>query len=284
MSDFSLPEEIRAEFTVNADGRTTTTIRGAARLAGVNEKALRYQFSTAEKSAPKLAQKLMEHGFNPAEFSTNGITEVALSVILEFYSFDAGARCTQQARLVYKAFASIGIRAWLQQQLDYQPTNTNPTPESTLTEIDHIFSGLYKLNIKPELIESAKLTAIAKTFPHLATAAEESKQLVSAHNQVEEIPLSPTKLGKIIAEQLGLSKPISARRINQILITVGFQDSERVSNSKGKTKLQYKLTELGEKYARIQLDTARGHNKTVYVIRWFKSVIPIITEAMNNDQ
>ena len=108
--------------------------------------------------------------------------------------------------------------------------------------------------------------------------------MLSAHNQVEEIPLSPTKLGKIIAEQLGLSKPISARRINQILITVGFQDSERVSNSKGKTKIQYKLTKLGEEYARIQLDTARGHNKTIYVIRWFKSVIPIITEAMNNDQ
>ena len=191
MSDLILSEEIKAEFTVNADGSTTTTIRGAARLAGVNEKALRYQFSTAEKSAPKLAQKLMEHGFNPAEFSTNGITEVALSVILEFYSFDAGARCTQQARLVYKAFASIGIRTWLQQQLDYKPTSSNSTPDSTLTEIDHIFSGLYKLNIKPELIESAKLTAIAKTFPHLATAAEESKQLVSAHNQVEEIPLSP---------------------------------------------------------------------------------------------
>ena len=108
--------------------------------------------------------------------------------------------------------------------------------------------------------------------------------MLSAHNQVEEIPLSPTKLGKIIAEQLGFDKPISARRINQILITIGFQDAERVSNSKGKTKIQYKLTKLGEEYARIQLDTARGHNKTVYVIRWFKSVIPIITEAMNNDQ
>ncbi len=284
MSNIILPEEIKAEFTINSDGSTVTSIRGAARLAGVNEKALRYQFSTAEKSAPKLAQKLMEHGFNPAEFSRNGITEVALSVILEFYSFDAGARCTEQARFVYRAFASIGIRVWLQEQLDYQATSSNPTPDSTLALIDHIFSGLYKLNIKPELIESAKLTAIAKTFPHLETAAEESKQLLSAHNQVEEIPLSPTKLGKIIAEQLGLSKPISARRINQILISVGFQNSERVANSKGQTKIQYKLTKLGEEYARIQLDTARGHNKTIYVIRWFKSVIPIITEAMNNDQ
>ena len=95
-----------------------------------------------------------------------------------------------------------------------------------------------KLNIAPQLIQSAKLSAIAKTFPHLETAAEESKQLISAQMQVEEIPLSPTKLGKIIAEQLELDKPISARRINQILVEIGFQDSERVSNSKGKTKIQ----------------------------------------------
>ncbi len=127
--------------------------------------------------------------------------------------------------------AAIGIRAWLHQQLDYQPKprpNTSTVP--TIEEIDLVFAGLEKLNIAPQLIQSAKLSAIAKTFPHLETAAEESKQLISAQMQVEEIPLSPTKLGKIIAEQLGFSKPISARRINQILIEIGFQDSERVTN------------------------------------------------------
>ena len=190
MSDLILSEEIKPEFTVNADGSTTTTIRGAARLTGVDHKALSRHFSGGDFSSSKLSQKLIAEGFKPGDFS-EGITEIALATILEYYAFDAGARCTQQARLVYKAFASIGIRTWLQQQLDYKPTSSNSTPDSTLTEIDHIFSGLYKLNIKPELIESAKLTAIAKTFPHLATAAEESKQLVSAHNQVEEIPLSP---------------------------------------------------------------------------------------------
>ncbi len=283
MNDIILPEEIKAEFKIQSDGSSVTSIRGASRLAGVDEKALRYQFSPAEKSSRKLAQKLMEHGFDPAEFSTNGIGEVALSLILEFYSFDAGARCTEQARLVYRAFASVGIRVWLQQQLDYQPTTTNPTPESTLAEIDQIFSGLYKLNIQPELIESTKLTAIAKTFPHLETAAEESKQLISAHNQVEEIPLSPTKLGKIIGQQLSLDKPISARRINQILVEIGFQDSERITNSKGQTKIQYKLTELGKQHGRIRLDTAKNQVKTVYVVRWFKSVIPIVLDSLNQD-
>ncbi len=187
MNDMTLNEEIRAEFTVNPDGSTTTTIRGAARLAGISPSSLS---EGVRKTNSKLTQSLINKGIEPDRFFQEGIDEVALANILEYYAFEAGARCTTQAQLVYRAFASIGIRAWLQQQLDYQQTHTNPTPESTLAEIDQIFSGLYKLNIKPELIESAKLTAIAKTFPHLETAAEESKQLLSAHSQVEELPLS----------------------------------------------------------------------------------------------
>ncbi len=184
MNNIILPKEIKGEFQIESNGSSVTSIRGAARLAGVDEKALRYQFSPAEKSFPKLAQKLMDYGFDPAEFSTNGIGEVALSLILEFYSFDAGARCTEQARLVYKAFASVGIRTWLQQQLDYQPSTSSTVPHasqdlSTIEAIERIFSSIHKLPIKTELVESAKLTAIAKTIPHLANATEVGKQLLS---------------------------------------------------------------------------------------------------------
>ena len=157
MNDITLNAEIKAEFTLNNDGSSTTTIRGAARVAGVDHSVLSRHFSGGDFSSSKLSQKLIASGFKPGDFF-QGITEIALAIILEYYAFDAGARCTEQARLVYKAFASVGIRAWLQLQLDYQPTTTNPTPESTLAEIDQIFSGLYKLNIKPELIESTKLT------------------------------------------------------------------------------------------------------------------------------
>jgi hypothetical protein len=93
---------------------------------------------------------------------------------------------------------------------------------------------------------------------------------------VTECPLSPTKLGKIIAQQLGGEKPISARRINEALVQSGLQIAERVPNSKGQTKIQYKLTASGEKHGRLQMDTAQGHNKTVYVLRWFESVTPLI--------
>lgn len=287
MPNLILPDEIRAEFAIKADGTTRTTIRGAARLAGVDEKALRYQFSSAEKSPRKLAQKLMSQGFDPAEFSTRGIEEVPLSIILEFYSFDAGARCTTQARLIYRAFASVGIRAWLHEQLHYQPHISQPEPQpnhdaQTLKAIEYIFAGLAKLGLKTELVESAKLSAIALTLPNLSEAAEVGKQLLSTQMAIPELPMSPTKIGKIITQQLCLEKPISARRINETLVQFGFQIAERVTNAKGKTQLQYTLTEKGEQYARLQLDTAQGHNKTVYVVRWFESIIPLIIDEFKD--
>ncbi|MEM8777566.1 MAG: hypothetical protein AAGF26_01580 [Cyanobacteria bacterium P01_G01_bin.49] len=286
MSNITLPPEVISEFTLHPDGCTTTTIRGAARLAGVNEKALRYQFSRAEKSTTKLAQRLIELGFNPAEFSS-GIPEIPLATILEYYSFDAGARCTEQARLIYKALASIGIRAWLQQQLNYQPTQSKPestrhdpnTP--TIEDINAVFAGIYKLNIQLELIESAKLTAIAKTFPNLSSAAEEGKQLLSTKMIVDEMPMSPTKLGKIISQRLDLEKPISARRINESLVQAQLQIAERVT-SRGKERIQYRLTTQGEQFGRMQMDTAKGHNKTVYIVRWFESVIRLIIDDFKN--
>ncbi len=89
--------------------------------------------------------------------------------------------------------------------------------------------------------------------------------------------MSPTQLGVAIADELGI-ETVTARRVNEVLITAGLQIAERTTNARGKKKLQYKLTELGEPYGRLQLETAKGHSKTVYIVRWFSSVIPLIID------
>ena len=86
-----------------------------------------------------------------------------------------------------------------------------------LSEIDTVFSGLVKLGIKQELIESSKLTAIAKSIPQLALACVEGKRLLSAQMTVPEVPISPTELGKAITQKLGLVKVITAQQVNQAL-------------------------------------------------------------------
>lgn len=159
-----------------------------------------------------------------------------------------------------------------------QEVETSIVPiEPTLEEIEMVFSGLRKLNIKPELIESAKLTAISKSIPRLSAAAEESKRLISSEMILDEIPISPTKLGELITQKYRLPSTISARKINQALEQVGLQfRKEQKASEKKKAKFIWELTERGEEFAQLQMDTAKIHGKTVFCIRWFTSVIPLI--------
>ncbi|HEY9642440.1 MAG TPA: P63C domain-containing protein [Coleofasciculaceae cyanobacterium] len=71
-----------------------------------------------------MAQKLTESGFEVGTFRDwlkSGIPDVAVAVVVEHYAFDAGERCTPQAIAAFRSFAAIGIRAWIQKELNWQP-------------------------------------------------------------------------------------------------------------------------------------------------------------------
>ena len=113
--------QIRSEIKVDSTtGKGTASIRATARLADVAISTMLDNFSKDRKNPSKLAQKLIEEGFNPLGFSVNGIPDIALASVLEYYAFDAGERCKPQAQLVYRAFSRIGVRAWMQDITGYQ--------------------------------------------------------------------------------------------------------------------------------------------------------------------
>jgi P63C domain len=114
-------ESIKSEIKVNAEGKGFFTIRGAARLLGIAESTLREHFKGAGISRSKLAQKLAGQEFVLQAFSDEGIPDLAFAIIAEYYSFDAGKRCTETARLVYRAFAAKGIRHWAREITNWQP-------------------------------------------------------------------------------------------------------------------------------------------------------------------
>ena len=92
-----IPDEIRNEFRIGADGKAFVSIRGAARIADVDHKALTKAFKTAGDINPsKLAQTLTESGFEPGDFPETGIPDIALAIILKYYAFKAN-RTTEQA-------------------------------------------------------------------------------------------------------------------------------------------------------------------------------------------
>lgn len=65
----NIPDEIRNEFRISADGKAFVSIRGAARLADVSHVALIKAFEGGNKSPSKLAQTLIDAGFEPGNFS-----------------------------------------------------------------------------------------------------------------------------------------------------------------------------------------------------------------------
>jgi hypothetical protein len=135
-----IPDEIRSEFRIDADGKAFVSIRGAARIVGINDKTLSDSFKTAAGisaventetltnkgvalagiNPSKLAQMLLDSGFAPSDFAETGIPDVALVIVLKYYAFKA-KRTTEQAERFYDAMSAIGVRTWIQQQLNWNP-------------------------------------------------------------------------------------------------------------------------------------------------------------------
>jgi hypothetical protein len=174
----------------------------------------------------------------------------------------------------------IGINHWIHLMTGWQKPQTEiDSVQPTIAQIETIFAGLHKLPIKSELIESAKLSAIAKTFPMLAPGVEEAKRLLSALMAIAETPKSPTEIGILIANKLGLDIIPNARKVNQILIEKGLQTADYTINRRGKKRLEYQLTEKGENYGLMQLEQANHGSKTLVCVRWFSSVVNVISDS-----
>lgn len=59
-------DDIKNEFKVDLRGRGTSSIRGAARIVGTSDTAILKAFASANLKPSKMAAKLMQLGFSPA--------------------------------------------------------------------------------------------------------------------------------------------------------------------------------------------------------------------------
>lgn len=128
-----LSDDIKSEFSVNEKGEASITLRGCSRLINVAHQALSNHFG-GNFSSSKLAKNLTEKGFEGGNFFENGISDTAFVFICEYYAFDAGKRCTKEAKNLYRAFAAIGFRTWVQKELGWEPKKEQqPTGASSLS-------------------------------------------------------------------------------------------------------------------------------------------------------
>lgn len=266
-------EQIREEIEVDTQGKGKATIRATARLAGVSHVALIKAFDGGNLASSILAKKLIEQGFdggNLTSFSTEGIPDIAIAVILEYYAFDAGRYCTKQAQLAYKAFASIGIRSWMQRIKGWEQQTELPQPQLQIPSLEEISTLLDltigKAGLEPKLVAGAKLNAIGKRYPHLLKEAEDAKLMLLV--PVEDKLLAPKQLGEILTQRTAESW--SPQRVNKLLIESGFQ----VRNLEGNP--DYLPTEKGKAYSQLTLNTAKGRDKTIQHLRWFEAVLEVM--------
>ena len=133
MSDLTVFESIKNELTIKNDGVGYCSLRGASKLVGISHSVLvehfKDTFSMSEKIS-KLSKRLIEQGFEPGYFSSKGIPDLALAIIIEYYALDAGRRCTTLAKNAYRAFAAVGIRTVVQKVVNQSNTqNSIPSLE-----------------------------------------------------------------------------------------------------------------------------------------------------------
>lgn len=129
-------EQIKQEITVDSNGHGKASIRATARLAGVSAVAVLKTLDSVNQEPSKMVQVLMGSGFdavNLNEWRTNGIPDIAIAIILDYYAYEAGRYCTKQAKLICRASKTIGVRAWMQDITGWrnpatQPQEQPPTP------------------------------------------------------------------------------------------------------------------------------------------------------------
>ena len=201
MSNLSfLPEDVRAEFTINEQGQAFASRRAIARLAGVEDSSivrLLQKLSTA-RTAPKRLEKLAGQSFEGAA----QIPDTVASQIIGYYALDAGRYCTEQAKRVYKAFAAIGFRSWVQNELGWQ----QPQIKLPMSYGEALMEAA-KQRLEVERLESEN-KLLEQTNEQLSEAVDElfnysSIVRIAKFNNVHESQFKWHKL-KSISEQMGI--------------------------------------------------------------------------------
>lgn len=127
---------IRSEIKVDTEGKGSITKNGLCVLLGVSRNVL-----DDREMSKKLAQSLATLGFNNVrENFQNGIPDLAVACIIEYYAFDSRIKPIN-AQVLYRAFAAVGVRAWFQDVAGYE----KPKPRTELERAKEAYEYMGKM-------------------------------------------------------------------------------------------------------------------------------------------
>ncbi|BBD62773.1 hypothetical protein NIES2109_56230 (plasmid) [Nostoc sp. HK-01] len=204
-------EQIKQEITIDSNGHGKASIRATARLADVQDSSLRRALLSAALEPSALAKNLIQQGFTPAALETwnEGIPDMGVAAVIEYYAFDAGRYCKQQARLVCKAFNRIGVRAWMQDIMGWTKPTTQPPQQPPTPALPPVEQRLHTLVQAMKTL--AELTG-GRLNPYMEQQVKDyAGNLLAEHNRKMLAPTDERWLGVVnFAEnQLGIKVPLS---------------------------------------------------------------------------
>lgn len=98
-------DQMKQEITVDSNSINKISIRAVERIAGVSNGTICKTLNTFNSEPSKLAQKIQLQGISIDSWRINGISDDVIYLILEYYAFEAGKRCTKRARQAIKHFS-----------------------------------------------------------------------------------------------------------------------------------------------------------------------------------
>lgn len=149
-----IPQKIRNEFKVDSQGKTYCTGYALANLCGVSRSALYdkrgyglfdkiAKANPSENSLPKSLKPLA--GKDLVAVENYEIPDIVAAGIIEYFAFDS-KHTNETAQNTYRAFASVGFRAWVQNELGYSEQNQTEMLNQILSELQELKETQKKYN------------------------------------------------------------------------------------------------------------------------------------------
>lgn len=208
------------------------------------------------------------------------IPDVVVAAIINHYAMYA-RNTTEQAKKVCLCFQAIGIRTWIQNELGFSKQNTNTRFAEDLMLADFAARSAQNAGVDREIAEQIKLETLMKAYPERQSFLQPQKDAIASSNPLPETPMTPTDIGKKLAEVLGVEK-VSAKKVNSKLLELGYQVSiTRIKRSNGKEVHDYyQPTEKAESHSQLQTsvytDSLAEAHGTKAQLRWFSSIIDVL--------
>ncbi|MEM9452087.1 MAG: hypothetical protein AAGA75_26660 [Cyanobacteria bacterium P01_E01_bin.6] len=245
MSNFpQVVEDIRSEIQILPDGRGVASIRAVARLCGIQDSSLVRQFKGAALNESKLIATLGEHGFDSAaleSFSQNGIPDIAIALILEYYAYDAGRYRSEQARKCCGAFRAIGVRSWMQQLTGWvqQPQNIDPIL-AQLKMLSEVRQEQLEQERRMQEQEQRLRQQDARLREFEEVRAEAHKQLIALPPSSQDIPPESMdmKIRRLVNDYCSATGIPQAEAFRNLYQQHYYRYRRRPQSLKGESKLQ----------------------------------------------